>query len=50
MADPDLFSSRSFVEASSSLSPSSLTRRLSYEEYEKKIILAGGDVVMRAFD
>jgi protein-tyrosine-phosphatase len=48
VADPDVFSGASFAEASSSASPSSLTRRLSYDEYEKKIILAGGDVEARA--
>jgi len=45
VADSDVFSASSFVETSSPpSSSSSLTRRLAYEEYEKKIILAGGDV------
>ena len=42
VADPDIFSASPFISSSSTTtSSSSLTDRLSYEEYERKIILAG---------
>ena len=41
VADPDIFSASPFISSSSTTTSSSLTDRLSYEEYERKIILAG---------
>jgi len=53
VADPDVFSASSFVPSSASASASSsssLTERLSYEEYERKIILAGSYAGLEGFE